>query len=164
MGFCTTGRLCGIKSSAKSGQPLGQAQWGKAQQTLTPILAHELLHIRRGDLWVGLLQTLAQAVWWSHPLMWWVNRLTTREAERCCDEEVLAELGCGPAAYAGELVDVLELKWKLKPVPESPACVRWKSLLNEWSESWNWDIRLGHAAISLQRYCEFMTPSLLLMN
>ena len=80
---------------------------------LAPILAHELLHIRRGDLWVGLLQTLAQAVWW-------VNRLTTREAERCCDEEVLAELGCDPAAYARALVDVLELKRKLKPVPVFP--------------------------------------------
>ena len=87
---------------------------------LAPILAHELLHIRRGDLWVGLLQTLAQAVWWCHPLVWWVNRRTTREAERCCDEEVLAELGCDPAAYARALVDVLELKRELKPVPVFP--------------------------------------------
>ncbi|MCX7418812.1 MAG: hypothetical protein NT013_04650 [Planctomycetia bacterium] len=67
-----------------------------------------------------MLQTLAQAVWWCHPLVWWVNRLTTREAERCCDEEVLAELGCDPAAYARALVDVLELKRELKPVPIFP--------------------------------------------
>ncbi len=91
-----------------------------APMPLVPILAHELLHIRRGDLWVGLLQTLAQAVWWCHPLVWWVNRRTTREAERCCDEEVLAELGCDPAAYARALVDVLELKRELKPVPVFP--------------------------------------------
>ena len=91
-----------------------------ADSPLAPILAHELLHIRRGDLWVGLLQTLAQAVWWCHPLVWWVNRLTTREAERCCDEEVLAELGCDPSAYARALVDVLELKRELKAVPIFP--------------------------------------------
>jgi type II secretory pathway component GspD/PulD (secretin) len=71
-------------------------------------------------LWVGLLQTVAQAVWWCHPLVWWVSRRTTREAERCCDEEVLAELGCDPAAYARALVDVLELKRELKPVPVFP--------------------------------------------
>ncbi len=96
------------------------AEGGHPTSPLTPILAHELLHIRRGDLWVGLLQTLAQAVWWCHPLVWWVNRRTTREAERCCDEEVLAELGCDPAAYARALVDVLELKRELKPVPVFP--------------------------------------------
>lgn len=90
---------------------------GKA---VAPILAHELLHIRRGDLWVGLLQTLAQAMWWFHPLVWWVGRLTTREAERCCDEEVLGELKCDPASYARALIDVLDLKSQLKPVPVFP--------------------------------------------
>ena len=98
----------------------GTAEGGHPTSPLVAIFAHELLHIRRGDLWVGLLQTLAQAVWWCHPLVWWVNRLTTREAERCCDEEVLAELGCDPAAYARVLVDVLELKRELKPVPVFP--------------------------------------------
>ena len=90
---------------------------GKA---VAPILAHELLHIRRGDLWVGLLQTLVQAMWWFHPLVWWVGRVTTREAERCCDEEVLGELNCDPASYARALLDVLDLKSQLKPVPVFP--------------------------------------------
>ena len=89
-------------------------------KSVEPILAHELLHIRRGDLWVGLLQTLAQAMWWFHPLVWWVGRVTTREAERCCDEEVLGELKCDPASYARALLDVLDLKSQLKPVPVFP--------------------------------------------
>ncbi|MHC4877635.1 MAG: M56 family metallopeptidase [Planctomycetota bacterium] len=91
-----------------------------AYSSLHPILAHELLHARRGDLWVGMLQTLAQAVWWFHPLVWWVGKATSREAERCCDEEVLAELNCDPAAYARSLLDVLELKSQLTPVPVFP--------------------------------------------
>src|SRR4029453_17840144 len=41
----------------------------KSLAELEPLLAHELLHIRRGDLWIGLLQTLAQIVWWFHPLV-----------------------------------------------------------------------------------------------
>ena len=87
---------------------------------LEPILAHELIHVRRGDLWVGWLQVLAQSVWWFHPLVWWAGRLVKREAERCCDEEVIAELGMKPARYARALLDVLELKHILKPVPVLP--------------------------------------------
>ncbi|NQV24783.1 MAG: M56 family metallopeptidase [Rhodopirellula sp.] len=89
-------------------------------KSVAPILAHELLHIRRGDLWVGMLQTVAQALWWFHPLVWWVSQMTTREAERCCDEEVLGELKCDPASYARALLDVLDLKSQLKPVPVFP--------------------------------------------
>lgn len=87
---------------------------------LVPILAHELLHVRRGDLWAGLLQTVAQAVWWFHPLVWWAGKAASREAEKCCDEEVLAELNCDPATYARSLLDVLELKNELTPVPVFP--------------------------------------------
>lgn len=87
---------------------------------LEPILAHELLHVRRGDLWVGALQTLAQGVWWFHPLVWFAMRRATQTAERCCDEEVVAELGCRPSEYARSLLRVLELKRRLTPIPVFP--------------------------------------------
>ena len=93
---------------------------GKRPQELEAILAHELIHVRRGDLWLGLLQVCAKAVWWFYPLVWWVSRLSTREAERCCDEEVIGELGCDPKRYASSLLDVLELKRTLQPVPVFP--------------------------------------------
>lgn len=93
---------------------------GRSPADWEPILAHELVHVRRGDLWVGWWQILAQAVWWFHPLVWWANRMMTRDAERCCDEEVVAELGCEPARYARSLVHVLEMKQILKPVPAFP--------------------------------------------
>ncbi len=92
---------------------------GKTAADLEPILAHELIHVRRGDLWVGWLQVLAQAVWWFHPLVWWAGRLLKREAERCCDKEVIAELGCPPARYARALLDVLELKQSFETRPRS---------------------------------------------
>ena len=132
---------------------------GKA---VAPILAHELLHIRRGDLWVGLLQTVAQAIWWFHPLVWWVGRVTTREAERCCDEEVLGELNCDPASYARALLDVLDLKSQLKPVPVFPG-VRPVDITSQRLERimtlrqgcrrrspwWCWLIAIGAAALTL---------------
>jgi beta-lactamase regulating signal transducer with metallopeptidase domain len=93
---------------------------GPSNEELKPLLAHELIHVRRGDLWYGMLQVIAQALWWCHPLVWWAGRRASREAERCCDEEVIAELGCSPAQYARSLLGVLELKKTLKPVPSFP--------------------------------------------
>lgn len=87
---------------------------------LRAILAHELIHIRRGDLWFGLLQVCAKALWWFYPLVWWISRIATREAERCCDEEVVAHLGCTPKHYARTLLNVLELKSTLHAMPAVP--------------------------------------------
>jgi beta-lactamase regulating signal transducer with metallopeptidase domain len=40
---------------------------GGAGDELTLVLALELVHVRRGDSFVGLLQTLVRCVWWFHP-------------------------------------------------------------------------------------------------
>lgn len=93
---------------------------GKQPEDLEAILAHELIHVRRGDLWLGLLQATAKATWWFHPLVWLAARLSAREAERCCDEEVVGSLGCDPARYARSLLEILELKRTLQPVPAFP--------------------------------------------
>lgn len=89
-------------------------------QFLDPILAHELLHIRRGDLHTGTLQAIVQSLWWFHPAVWLSNRWLSREAERCCDEQVIAELGCTPAHYARSLLSVIECKHRLHPIPVFP--------------------------------------------
>jgi beta-lactamase regulating signal transducer with metallopeptidase domain len=85
------------------------------QRYMEPILAHELVHIRRGDIYWGTIQLAAEVLWWFHPLVWWANRETCRQRERCCDEEVVAGLKCRPAAYARCLLDVLELERKWQP-------------------------------------------------
>jgi beta-lactamase regulating signal transducer with metallopeptidase domain/type II secretory pathway component GspD/PulD (secretin) len=87
---------------------------------LEPILAHELIHVRRRDFWLGWWQTAVQCVWWFHPLVWWANRSLSRLVERCCDDEVLTALDCEPARYARSLLSTLELKQRLKPVPTAP--------------------------------------------
>lgn len=92
----------------------------RTREELKPILAHELIHIRRGDLWIGLLQLLASIVWWFHPLVWLTGRRLKFEMEQCCDEEVLAELKCDPRRYAAALLEILELKQTLKTVPVVP--------------------------------------------
>jgi beta-lactamase regulating signal transducer with metallopeptidase domain len=92
----------------------------RSPSEVEPLLAHELIHVRRGDALVGMLQLSAQCVWWFHPLVWWANREMGRERERCCDEEVVAGLACPPATYARSLLNVLELKRQLRwlgPLP-----------------------------------------------
>lgn len=89
---------------------------GKPREEIEPVLAHELIHVRRGDIASGLAQLVAQVVWWFHPLVWWANRHTCRQRECCCDEEVLATLRCDPAHYAQMLLDVLRRNRQLHPV------------------------------------------------
>jgi len=116
-------------------QPVGPAVFGLLRPTLVlpatilaekttskleAVLAHELIHVRRGDIIAGLLQLLAQTLWWFHPLVWWANREQSRQRERCCDEEVLANLNCEPAEYAQSLIDLLKLKRSLRPITAFP--------------------------------------------
>jgi hypothetical protein len=84
-------------------------------ERLEAILAHELIHIRRGDLYLAMLQTLVQSVWWFHPLFWWASREMSRQRERCCDLEVLASGLCAPADYAQCLIDTIRLQRKIRP-------------------------------------------------
>lgn len=93
---------------------------GRSAEQIEPIIAHELIHLRRGDLWCGLLQTLSRLVWWFHPLVYLTSRRLSREAEACCDQETIREMQYEPGAYARCLLDVLELKRQLTPVPVFP--------------------------------------------
>ncbi|MCX7424117.1 MAG: hypothetical protein NTW96_00515 [Planctomycetia bacterium] len=92
----------------------------RSSEQLEPIVAHELIHIRRYDAAVGALQVLAQCLWWFHPLVWWVNRAVCRERERCCDAEAVGSLGCPPEKYAQGLLDVLRLERHLAPAVGMP--------------------------------------------
>jgi len=79
-----------------------------SRRQLTPIVLHELIHIRRGDLWLALLSVLVRSLWWFHPLVWWALRQVEWESERCCDESVVATLRRDTARYAHSLITALE--------------------------------------------------------
>ena len=91
-----------------------------SEAQLEALLAHELIHVRRGDVWTAYVQFLMQAVWWFHPAVWWMNREIARHRERCCDEEVLASLSGDRVAYARCLVDVLAAQQSVHPLPGYP--------------------------------------------
>jgi beta-lactamase regulating signal transducer with metallopeptidase domain len=50
------------------------------------ILAHELAHIRRYDLWINLLQRLAEVVLFFNPALWYLSQRISLLREYCCDE------------------------------------------------------------------------------
>ena len=63
-----------------------------AEPNRSYVLAHEKLHLRRGDfLWKPLF-FLAAAVHWFNPVLWLAWRLFCRDLEASCDEEVLGQL------------------------------------------------------------------------
>lgn len=93
---------------------------GKSAAELEPLIAHELIHVRRGDLWWSWLQSVAKSLWWFHPLVWFAGRMLTSEAESSCDEETISSLGCEPSLYARSLMDVLEQKHRLRVAPALP--------------------------------------------
>lgn len=89
-------------------------------EQLEPILGHELLHLRRGDIYWSVLQVVACSLMWFHPLVWLASRNVTRESEKCCDEETIANFQCDRANYARVLVDILEQKNRLRIAPVVP--------------------------------------------
>ncbi len=72
------------------------------------ILAHELIHIRRGDQLVRILELAASTIFWWHPVVWWASRQLRELEEQCCDARVLELLPHHPRTYASALVDTLE--------------------------------------------------------
>jgi beta-lactamase regulating signal transducer with metallopeptidase domain len=71
------------------------------------VLAHELVHWRRRDTWIGWLQVLVQGVFWFHPLVWWANTRLRHERECACDETVLREAACDRDGYGETIVRVV---------------------------------------------------------
>jgi uncharacterized protein (TIGR03435 family) len=69
------------------------------------ILAHEFCHMRRRDNLAAAIHMVVEAVFWFHPLVWWIGARLIEERERACDEEVL-RLGSEPEVYAAGILNV----------------------------------------------------------
>jgi len=80
-------------------------------------LAHELLHVRRRDLWLAAVPRLAALLFPFHPLA----RLAAREERLCreaaCDAAVLRALGRAPREYG-------QLLLRFGVVPASPGAAQ----------------------------------------
>ncbi len=69
------------------------------------VVAHELCHARRLDNLTATLHMLVEALFWFHPLVWWIGARLIAERELACDEAVLS-LGNEPQTYAEAILNV----------------------------------------------------------
>jgi beta-lactamase regulating signal transducer with metallopeptidase domain len=73
---------------------------------LDAVLAHENAHIARHDSLVALLAHVNRAIFWFHPLAWWLERTLAVTAEHACDE--VAARRVEPRRYAEVLLDMAD--------------------------------------------------------
>jgi beta-lactamase regulating signal transducer with metallopeptidase domain len=76
---------------------------------LRAVLLHELIHLRRRDVWLNFAQALVQISYWWHPLVWLANARIRRVREEAVDDAVMLALRDKAEAYAPTLLEVAKL-------------------------------------------------------
>ena len=79
---------------------------------LRAVLMHELAHIKRWDLFVNLVQTVLQIVYFYNPLLWVANAVIRRVREQAVDEMVLVAMGEKARQYPQTLVNVAKVAFR----------------------------------------------------
>jgi bla regulator protein BlaR1 len=69
------------------------------------ICAHELCHVRSRDNLAAAMHMVVEAIFWFHPIVWWLGARLVEERERACDEHVV-QSGYEPQAYAEGILEV----------------------------------------------------------
>ena len=72
------------------------------------ILAHEHCHLCRRDNLFGAFHMVVEALFWFHPLVWWLGTRLIAERENACDEAVLAS-GSDPKIYAESILKICRI-------------------------------------------------------
>jgi len=76
-------------------------------EQLRVTLLHEAAHLHRRDDWTNLAQKVLRALFFFHPVVWWIEGKLALEREIACDELVVAATS-SPRAYAECLVALAE--------------------------------------------------------
>ncbi len=80
-----------------------------SDEQLRAVLLHELIHLRRRDVWVNFVQALLQIIYWWHPLVWLANARIRRAREEAVDDAVMLALRDEADHYAPTLLEVAKL-------------------------------------------------------
>ncbi|CAG0978142.1 Regulatory protein BlaR1 [Phycisphaerales bacterium] len=76
----------------------------RSDETLRCALHHELIHLRRADHVIAVVQTLLSAVFWPQPLLRRFGRVLEEDREASCDALVVRKTGRA-REYAAALLD-----------------------------------------------------------
>jgi beta-lactamase regulating signal transducer with metallopeptidase domain/biotin carboxyl carrier protein len=77
-----------------------------SREKLQCLLAHELAHLKRRDLWWSWLPATAAALFWFHPMVWLAGREWRMSRESACDAAAIAVTGSSPTAYGRVLLEI----------------------------------------------------------
>ena len=77
-------------------------------ETLAAIVAHEAAHVHRRDGLINFAAHLNRAMFWFHPLAWWIERKLAVTAEHACDEAGACAIAA-PNRYAEILVEMTDV-------------------------------------------------------
>ncbi len=80
-----------------------------SREQLRIVLMHELIHLRRGDVWVACLQALLQIAYWWNPLIWLAAARIRTLRELAVDDAVVLALKQEADAYAPTLLEIAKL-------------------------------------------------------
>jgi beta-lactamase regulating signal transducer with metallopeptidase domain len=72
------------------------------------ICVHEWTHAHRKDNFTAAIQSFVQAIFWFHPLVWWLGSRLLETREQACDEAVIAAVD-DPKDYANAVLSVCRL-------------------------------------------------------
>ncbi len=93
---------CGVVRQAVL-LPLAARDWQHDRRRA--VMLHELGHVRQRDVAAILLGQLVTAIYFFHPLAWFVVRQLRHDCERACDDLVL-NAGQKPVDYARHLAEI----------------------------------------------------------
>ncbi|QOS78990.1 peptidase M56 [Paenibacillus sp. JNUCC31] len=88
-----------------------------ANVDLTLVLHHELIHLKRKDLWVKALILVARGLHWFNPLIHTLSRDIHIWSELSCDEEVVKGMSIADRKRYGEMILNVVAGSRISPTP-----------------------------------------------
>ena len=140
---------------------------------LESIIMHELIHIRRFDPVVNVLQNAAEVLFFYHPGIWWISAAIRREREFATDEAVIEACQGDRVVYASALANLEAIRLSANMTVPSNAMAanggnlmqRIKRILNKKTETssassaWSAGIAVGIISILLLALFSFSPSS-----
>ncbi|MEM7293304.1 MAG: M56 family metallopeptidase, partial [Pseudomonadota bacterium] len=88
---------------------------GFSTHDLEALIAHEMMHVRRRDYLVNIIQQLIEVALFFNPAVWWLSRHIRFERECCCDLGAAQLIG-DTKQYATALARMEEQRAALQPL------------------------------------------------
>lgn len=66
---------------------------GLPREQVEAIIAHEIAHIKRYDIFINLFQSAAEIIFFFNPFVWWISGRIRLEREYCCDDIAISQCG-----------------------------------------------------------------------